>query len=78
MSDPPSAPAEPSPPPKVIDPVWRRRLLLVDAVLIAVLGWLLYSVHEGKQAWDEAEAAQRAERDAANLRGYRAAPPEPD
>jgi hypothetical protein len=26
----------------VVDPTWRRRLLMFDAVLILVLGWLLW------------------------------------
>lgn len=26
----------------VVDPIWRRRLLMFDAVLILVLGWLLW------------------------------------
>lgn len=26
----------------VVDPTWRRRLLVFDAVLILVLGWLLW------------------------------------
>ncbi|QDU66773.1 hypothetical protein [Engelhardtia mirabilis] len=59
--------------PKVMDTTWRRRLLIIDAVLIAGLGWLLWTVYSGKQAWDEAEAAQAAAAKESNLRGFREA-----
>jgi hypothetical protein len=41
----------------VVDPVWRRRLLMFDAVLILVLGWLLWGAFgDGDDA--EVEAGQ--------------------
>jgi len=71
----PDSPAPATTPdgPKVMDPVWRRRLLIIDAVLIAGLSWLLWTVYTGKQAWDEAEAAQAAAARESNLRGFRGA-----
>ena len=31
----------------VLDRTWMRRLILLDLVLIALLGWLLWSVYKG-------------------------------
>lgn len=56
---------------KVADPVWRRRLLLIDGVLILALGWLLWSVASGTDEWNRAQAEREAAADDENLRGYR-------
>jgi hypothetical protein len=42
--------------PKVIDKRWMRRLILLDLALVALLGWLGFTV------WQEAQAARAAKR----------------
>ncbi len=39
-----------------MDKAWIKRLILLDAVLVAVLGWLAYTV------WVEAQEARAAKR----------------
>ena len=63
--------AEPKPNENVADPIWRRRLLIIDGVLIVALGWLLWSVASGTDEWNRAQAEREAAADDANLRGYR-------
>ena len=44
----------------VVDPTWRRRLLMFDAVLILVLGWLLWGAFGDGDAEVEAGDAGSA------------------
>lgn len=57
----------------VVDPTWRRRLLMFDAVLILVLGWLLWGAFGDGQEGAEGEGLG----DPNNAEGDLSAPADP-